>query len=125
MAYAQAKIASTIQDKLTGVLENLAKLTVDLAQPDLKSEERAQVIKEIQEAKEGLNFNTKSGVQKKSYRKCEYKWLDFGHFRRKNDVKKKTLFFEAQYGNSDSYKVFYMLIGIFSMFWNYVFETKT
>ena len=62
MAYAQAKIASTIQDKLTGVLENLAKLTVDLAQPDLKSEERAQVIKEIQEAKEGLNFNTKSAV---------------------------------------------------------------
>ena len=33
--------------------------------------------------------------------------------------KKKTLFFEAQYGNSDSYKVFYLLIGNFSMCWNF------
>ena len=62
MAYAQAKIANTIQDRVTGVLENLAKLTVDLAKPGLKDEERDQVIEEIESAKEGLNFNTKSAV---------------------------------------------------------------
>ena len=62
MAYAASKITAEIQDRVSHVLENLSKLTLDLAKPGLKEEEREAVIQEIETAKKGLNFNTQSAV---------------------------------------------------------------
>ena len=61
MAYAASKITAEIQDRVSHVLENLSKLTLDLAKPGLKEEEREAVIQEIETAKKGLNFNVKNG----------------------------------------------------------------
>ena len=46
MAYAASKITAEIQDRVSHVLENLSKLTLDLAKPGLKEEEREAEEKE-------------------------------------------------------------------------------